>query len=755
MNKIINTAFTQFKKYYYVLLLLGIIYFAAWLRWATANFDILLDYDPWWFYRYANTIYQNNFVPPRWDLLSFYPPGRPVDFYLGWSYTIAIFYAIWTKLVSGLTMMKFSGYFVAIFAAICAVPAYFVGKTVTNKWGGLATALFAVATPAFLAVSMAGYPDSDSVDVFYTFLVVYATLYAIQKRTKLSIAFAVLSNWLFALNWTNSSYIYFIFLGFIPILLLFQILGAWFSGRGRGFKGTIVDKIKENKSLIIVILEIGVLLEIVSLATQFWPFNVWPLEKQLLGGMNILSGQYLLVNQSVAELQALNVFSLKGLLSIIARIGGVPFVLATVGMLLVAYYKRKKKLPISIAEYFTIIWMIISFILITRGIRFSLLFSIAIATAAGFVIGNLIDFMKKKEYNFTLGFVFTMLLLTVLIGAYNSKLIDLFGMIAGLIFILLLSFVFWKPSQELKIPIAIGYGILLIALLWHVSENVTFSRGLSGLEVDQNWKDALTWLKTNADKDSLVATWWDPGHIITGFTGLKVHADGAHCIPESCIPYNHNDRIQDMGTMLSTKNENQTIELLKKYKELTPGQCAEARQTFGNVMPADACKPVTDIYLIVSNDLIGKYYWLNYFGQNRTQESFLQLYYCGSPSQTELAYCIYDESGKPIAQALTLTQQNNNIYPVLNLPSQGITSSIVKDLVVFKNNVPQMIEFTNVTKIVDGMVIVDPSLRAVLYMDANVRDSIFTRLYFFNGNGLTHFQSVFSNSELKIYKVIF
>jgi hypothetical protein len=53
------------------------------------------------------------------------------------------------------------------------------------------------------------------------------------------------------------------------------------------------------------------------------------------------------------------------------------------------------------------------------------------------------------------------------------------------------------------------------------------------------------------------------------------------------------------------------------------------------------------------------------------------------------------------------------------------------------------------------MLWVDPSFQAVIFMDAPVRDSIFTKLFFWDGEGLKHFEMVYSNSEVKIFKVIF
>ena len=51
--------------------------------------QLIISDNPWFFYRNAENIVENNFQVPKWDYLSFYPPGRPVEPYQGWPYTIA------------------------------------------------------------------------------------------------------------------------------------------------------------------------------------------------------------------------------------------------------------------------------------------------------------------------------------------------------------------------------------------------------------------------------------------------------------------------------------------------------------------------------------------------------------------------------------------------------------------------------------------------------------------------------------------
>ncbi|MGH9878199.1 MAG: STT3 domain-containing protein, partial [Nitrososphaerales archaeon] len=121
------------QKYVQYFILAGIIFAAIGLRWISADFQGLLGADSWWFYRHAEEIYNNNFEPPKWDVLSYSPPGRPAFYYIGWSYTIAIFYAITQPFLSGMTLMQFSGLFTPVFASLAAIPAYFVGRMITNR----------------------------------------------------------------------------------------------------------------------------------------------------------------------------------------------------------------------------------------------------------------------------------------------------------------------------------------------------------------------------------------------------------------------------------------------------------------------------------------------------------------------------------------------------------------------------------------------------------------------------------------------
>jgi hypothetical protein len=410
----------------------------------------------------------------------------------------------------------------------------------------------------------------------------------------------------------------------------------------------------------------------------------------------------LLVNISVAELQSLNVFSQAGIRAIVGRIGFLPTLLTLLAFPIFIFYKMLTQ-KVQYVEVFLLLWTLTTFWMITNGIRFAIQFSSAAAVTAGYMIGKFIKFFRR--------------------GVFGAFL----------------------------------FGLLLLLTLHFISNAMQIGFASRGMEISKNWIDGLDWLKASADKNSLIATWWDPGHIITGYTGLKVHADGAHCSPVECIPYNHNIRIRDMGKIFLTSKEEEALEILKKYKGLSKEQCELVKKAWGEKIPEDACEPVSEIYLIASSDLIGKYYWLSCFGSfdMETRE-------CKGKVFWQVPFKQRDEEGRLIYEApygltkflIILTQKDGNIISIVSAPHLGIHKGIAKQTVLYQEGQEFAFDYEGEDAI-DAMVWIDPSFRLAIFMEKEVRDSLFTQLFFFDGKGLKNFELVYSNPELKIFKVKF
>jgi hypothetical protein len=751
------------QRYVQFFILAGIIFAALSLRWVSADFQGLLGADSWWFYRHAEEIYNNNFSPPRWDILSYSPPGRPVDYYLGWSYTLAIFYGITHSFSPEVSMMQFTGLFTPVFASLAAIPAYFVGRMITNRWGGLMTALFAVMSPKFVGVSLAGYPDSDAPVVLYTFVAVLTTLYAIKKAGKLRfedpksfcnslirylpyMGPALLAYWLFAVNWNFSWYIYFVFLLFIPVLALFRIIEAKIFRREKGWEFAF-QKISESRNLVVPVLLIGIIGELISVASSGWPYFTFPPHQQLKFGLDFLqtgtwelvvfaglfvslgivagfslgrlkgllvggtiacviaislipsgiSGQTTIVNQSIVELQPLT-FTSSGYAILASKVGSAPIIIGGVGILGTLLFKWFKKREINAYEYFLVFWIIVSLLLVTAGERFSLMLMMSVAVASGFVVGNIVENLKSKKRT-------------------------------GL-----------APQV---------YGLIIFGILLLVADNLNYAYPVSERsEVSQDWLDAMTWLKENADQDSLVLNWWHQGHMIAAFTGLKVHTDGAHCT--SCTPYGHDERMIDMGRILSTSDENESLDLVRKYASMTPEDCQKVSARYHSILPDDACNSVTETYVIASRDMVGTYYWISYYGSYDYESKsgkgtgYDTLNLTGEDANGMLLY----DDGK-----ITIDRSYEQPTAFVGVPTQGNANQTISQLVYFDHQGNEKRLDYGSDNTVRGFLWASPDWQYVLFMTDEVKDSIFTKLLFFNGEGLEHFQLVFENPDVKVYKV--
>jgi len=709
-------------------LLLGLTYFAAWTRTSTLKTKVILDYDPWWQYRYAKDILEHNFKPPKWDLLSFFPPGRPEQI-TGWHYTMVFFYKFLSLFIQTMTFMETAKLAPVIMVGLGIIPAFLLGRELSNKWGGLLTGLFAIAAPTFIGVSMGGYCDTDVVVIFYTFLTIFSVFLAIKKKKIHYYALATLITIWLIYNWWFGWYIILFFALYIPAFLVFRLLENMVHERKLilDVRKLIVDSKPTLLPLIILLVIVNISGMLLGLGNLLDIFG---------SALRFLTGGAQIVNVSVAELQPINIFTRGGFFQVAGRVGLIPMVVAIFGLPLLVIYKILKETRISLIEIFLFMWMTLTFYLILHGVRFSLLFTCSVAASAGYVLGNLIDMIKN--------------------------------------------------TKEILFKSTI-FGLILFISLMSASDVTQMGMQSGGMEVGQNWIDMLNWLNENADPKAIITTWWDPGHIIAGYTDLRVHGDGAHCSPNECIPYSHNVRIQDMGRTMSTNDEDEALSLLEKYKQLTPEQCEDVKQKYDGIVPEEACEPVSEIYFIASSDLIGKFTWMNYFGGFRAPISSNYDFArnpgvcCASTPKTEpgqvscgefadqgrgvWVWCPWifslketkqDQEGNPVyiydyaGLSVSLIQKDGQLIPVYN------NQFLINHLSFFYQGERQDVDLSNLNTTlekIDGLIWLQPDFTSMIYFAPMIRDSVFTRAFLYEGEGLDHFVPVFSNSEIKLYKV--
>jgi len=89
----------------------------------------------------------------------------------------------------------------------------------------------------------------------------------------------------------------------------------------------------------------------------------------------------------------------------------------------------------------------------------------------------------------------------------------------------------------------------------------------------------------------------------------------------------------------------------------------------------------------------------------------------------------------------------------IGIPTQGNANQTISQLVYFDRQGNEKRLDYGSDNTVGGLLWASPDWQYVLFMTEEVRDSIFTKMLFFNGEGLEHFQPVFQNSDVKVYSV--
>ncbi|MEM5814263.1 MAG: STT3 domain-containing protein [Candidatus Aenigmatarchaeota archaeon] len=671
-----------------ILLLAFIVLFGFYVRSVNNVPDRMLSYDPVFQYRF--TKYFADFGElPLWDELSYYT-GRAVSttapglmFYL-----TTLVYSFTKNL--GWSLVTTATFASAWYGAFIAVPAFLLGRELSNKWGGLLAAALTTSAPQILVRTFGASYDTDQIAIFFILMTLWAGLCALKKRDLFSISLASAFFIAFAAAWQMFWYTFFFLVAAVAVYSI-VCFASLYKGKSHGIAKTVFGDAKPFAAVvasIFFIVFVGTTIIGMDTATYFFAVIGFAqeAEKQI-------------VNISIAELQLINLADTSTWMMAVGRFltGDAVidnlFFLTLVSLMLYGLRHTYKSDKLTFSFLLTI--LAVSFYTITRGIRFTefsagLLLAVA---AAGF--GLLVADVKGKD-------------------------------------------VFVRASVT-------GLGIFLAAFAvfmgLYVGQNL-------GPDTNQNWESAWAFLRTQTPELSLVGTWWDPGHMIAGQAERRVIADGAHC-GYQCL-YGINDRITNLGKIMATDNEELSVELIKKYRGTSP-----------------------KVYWIASDDLISKYQWLQYFGlgcDSRT-DSRCQLY-----TPIGLQSFRYDQTGKPIVKVygpiivLDVAESPTAIYV------QGKNAAFLDEVLYYRGDRVETVKavgvdrtalardldplvqqlgyrMSNQTVPITAWVAKDSSM--IVVIPPNLRNTVFTRMFFLEGRGLEHFKQVFRNEQVKIYEVEF
>ncbi len=715
------------KKYWWIAALIAIFIFSFWIRELNTVPDRILSYDPTFQYRFTKYVADYGTVP-AWDELSYYT-GRAIVSYnyppLMW-YITAFVYKFFA---AGATLKTIAAFMGAVFGAMITIPAFLLGRELSNKYGGLMAALLVGTAPQILVRTFGSSFDNDQIVLFFILLTTYLGIYAMRKRTVGSVALATLGFTMFAMTWGMFWYPFFVLLGSLTIYSVLNLIRPALKHESLNWwlPITVVVFLLGIFALLLPFPIINVIASFAILALDAYicltyakgkaneTFSLIAVFVGILITASILSAEPV---KMLGELFGFAGSSEKWIVTIsIAELQSSGFVLANMGSWILAMGR------FAIGDPLIDMLVFLSFAgLIIFGLAATYMKNIFRKSA-------LLALMVIALYTTTSGIRFTEFssgFMIIVIAAGFGYLVE------------------WLGSKERFLKTIVGGIGLMLAFLFAVPIGYLMGQNL-GPDMDGNWDSAWNFLRTQTPQDSLVGTWWDPGHMITGLAERRVVADGAHCGFD--CKYTINDRIVDLGKTFATNSENESVQIIRKYQGDSP-----------------------KVYWIASDDLIGKFQWLQYFGTGcdaRDSRSNCPLYY--QLQQQSASYTMDGEIGvRYYGDVMVLPGK----VP-LPLLKQGNSAALFSEILYYEDGkVKQFIAGQNVSELAQqlkpiadqlGVKLSDKTVQATIWVRSdyayvviipeNQRNNVFTKMFFLEGEGLENFKMVFSNQAVKIYEV--
>lgn len=350
------------------------------------------------------------------------------------------------------------------------------------------------------------------------------------------------------------------------------------------------------------------------------------------------------------------------------------------------------------------------------------------------------------------------LIFSIIVTVYIDSLIGIIILFAAAIGLVLTK----KITAREAVLCAILFLIFIQMFFLYYQPAVQVARG-QGTVLSDNWWQALNWMNKNTAECAVVATYWDPGHFITGIARRAVIFDGASQSNPFVRPYNYTQeglvvekydaninhivlykngmkttaRIQDVSTTLLTSNETLAIEILKEYRK--PG-CDE-------------------MYYIASADLIPKSTWWTYFSTwNPVDKKGTPYVYSSIPlgntrSDPRQNAVIYSY---PISAQETFIIYGVNNTVTVFLQRQGSAQPLKVEKFIFFDDQGRGQLITQEDAAIKGLMYIDPSFNSILFVPAELENALFTRMFLFNGAGLQNFEYVNNwGGEVKLFRVKF
>lgn len=612
-----------------------------------------------------------------YDLHSYYPPGRPVDYPPLIVYVTSAAYRV-LNLFGDFNLKEVAFWMGAFIGSLCVIPAYLFVRRITNDYGGFAAALIVGLVPTYVAHTYAGFFDTDMFNFvlpLFVFWFFTEGMLASSMRGKVGYALAAaVSILVFSAAWVGYIFYLAVLIVFVAAYLVISryILGEKPEGEFEGKLDWLIHQ-RELFPLLILLIAGGVLIGV------FGGFS------SLAGAVGGLIGAtqiqataqttaYPNVYVSVSELQvpefittgAGNIF-LPGQNTIVGGVGGLlVFIIGVLGVgALVWKYRQpevvveesenrpragkkskfmsKKRAAVASEEMrhryllyavLMAVWLIMSGYAVTKGSRFIPTFAMPLGLSAGIFTGFLVEYLRVR---FT-----TTSSLALIVFVAAVAMVMPFGvsvavkLLAG---VLAAGFIYSVKKPEIRAPFMMVL-VVLAAVAPSVSGAHSITTSVAPGTDDGMW-NSMQWVKKNTSRDTVVMSWWDFGHLFAVAADRPVTFDGgsqntprAYWIGKALTTSNET-LSRGILTMLSTSGD-LAYETLDNYTD-DSGKTAEILTATLGLPREEARAVMTGRYglsdteadsvlryshpakpkpfvLVLSSDMLGKAPWWTYFG---------------------------------------------------------------------------------------------------------------------------------------------
>ena len=525
------------------------------LRWGY----YLNEYDPFFFYRVAEYIAKNGLQAwSVWhDSLSWYPLGRYIALssYPGVSFTAAIIYGLLSLIWAKITLLDVSMFFPVFMACLTVIVAYFLGRDLGGKPTGIVAALMLAVSPSYISRTVAGFFNTDSAGIFGISAVALLFLRSLDEKmdSKRRILYALSAGAAMGFtyaSWGGARYIVGLVTLFTVASLILgksttRLISSYAISMGLGlFLAVMVPhlgvKLLFNVENLVIpaVLALLVTFELLKTRIPVDTLRLWGLvivavviatvvALPLIGVGNGLSGKFLLAVNPFAGQSSLyasigenklaswdSYFSSFGILMILAAFG------AYLSLKEISDIKLYSCLFFLTALYFTgTLVRLLPFLAFPTCLIASFgLVKLAEPFKAVLARPDSGDKRKNKQFGLNKGLA---ALLVILVAASFIPLV-----LEG-----------WATGDQPG-PLATS-GVPIV---------------ING-KPPSDWVDALSWIKANTTKGSVISAWWDYGYWIETMANRTTIADGSTLNAQQIIA---------LANMM-IKPSNESLSIMKKY----------------------------------------------------------------------------------------------------------------------------------------------------------------------------------------------